>query len=140
MRKLLHLILILTVSLIPLGVYFVSAHPLDVSNTTLTIYPRTIEGVTYLHPAELDRILVLSGGIDPARISVALYYAMTGTLTKYLEETMIVENDGEVCHMGNFGILDGLMVDEIFRNGFPISYTVSCSSNIETPLITINIC
>ncbi len=40
---------------------FSHAHPLDVSNTTITIYPDSIIGVTYLHPVELDRILVLSG-------------------------------------------------------------------------------
>ncbi len=61
MKKLLRLFANFTLSLMVLGVYFVSAHPLDVSNTTLTIYPDSIIGVTYLHPVELDRILVLSG-------------------------------------------------------------------------------
>ena len=37
------------------------SHPLDVSNTTLTLYDTTIVGVTYIHPVELDRILVSSG-------------------------------------------------------------------------------
>lgn len=117
-----------------------SAHPLDVSNTTLTLYPRTVEGVTYLHPAELDRILVLSGGVDPGRLSIDMYYAMTGTLTKYLGETLTLENDGQKCSIGNFRVMVGMMVDEIFANGFPISYTISCPTDIITPIITINIC
>ena len=121
-------------------VTLVTAHPLDVSNTTLTLYPRTVEGVTYLHPAELDRILVLSGGVDPSKLSVDMYYAMTGTLTQYLGETLTLENDGLECSIGNYRVMEGMMVDEIFRNGFPISYTITCPTDITTPIITINIC
>jgi hypothetical protein len=40
---------------------FVYAHPLDVSNTTLTLEDNRILGVTYIHPVQLDRILTLSG-------------------------------------------------------------------------------
>ena len=43
------------------GIFVAFGHPLDVSNTTLTIYNTTIVGVTYIHPVELDRILVSSG-------------------------------------------------------------------------------
>ena len=32
------------------------------------------------------------------------------------------------------------MVDEIFQSGFPISYTITCPTDIITPIITINIC
>lgn len=71
----------------------VFAHPLDVSNTTLTLYPSTIEGVTYLHPVELDRILILSGGIDPARVSVDMYYSHQDVFFRYLNETIQVENE-----------------------------------------------
>ncbi len=140
MRKLLRLFAIFTLSLIPLGVFLANAHPLDVSNTTLTIYPDSIVGVTYFHPVELDRILVLSGWVNPDILSVDTYYAMTWVLTWYLDETLFVENKWDRCTMGNYQIPEWLMIDELFQMGLPISYTIVCSEKIVAPIITINIC
>ena len=132
--------LILIVLLILWGVPASTAHPLDVSNTTLTIYPDAIIGVTYIHPVQLDRILVLSGWVDPSILSVDTYYAFSGILTKYLDETIITTNQGKICTMGNFSLMEWLMIDELFRSGMPISYTITCDGEIISPVITINIC
>ncbi|MFZ4462091.1 MAG: hypothetical protein ACOYN2_06450 [Patescibacteria group bacterium] len=34
-----------------------SAHPLDISSSTLTLHKSTVEGITYLHPSEVEAIL-----------------------------------------------------------------------------------
>lgn len=118
----------------------VFAHPLDVSNTTLTLYESEVSGVTYLHPVELDRILILSWWVDPARVSVDMYYHERETFFRYLSESIQFENQGELCQIGNFEVMEWLLVDEIFRNGFPISYTFSCQKKIQDPRIIITIC
>lgn len=88
-----NIVIILALICIPFGaISSVFAHPLDVSNTTLTLYDYNIVGVTYIHPVELDRILVNSLGIEPTKITIESYYALTGTLTRYLEETFLATN------------------------------------------------
>lgn len=113
------------------------SHPLDVSNTTLTLYDTTIIGVTYIHPVELDRILVSSGWMTPTAITLESYYSLTGVLTRYLDETLQVINQGKDCKMGWFDFQEGLMIDEVYSGGFPISYTFTCSEGIKNPLIRI---
>ncbi|MBX9809160.1 hypothetical protein K2X92_02100 [Candidatus Gracilibacteria bacterium] len=131
-------VIILASICIPIGNFSLSyAHPLDVSNTTLTLYEDNIIGVTYIHPVELDRILVNSLGMEPTKITIESYYTLTGTLTKYLQETFLATNQGELCVMGNFEFREGLMIDEIYSGGFPISYTFSCSTRIDNPMIQI---
>lgn len=113
------------------------AHPLDVSNTTLTIYDTKIVGVTYIHPVELDRILVSKTWMAPTAITLESYYSLTGVLTKYLAETLQVINAENSCTMGSFEFQDWLMIDEVYSAWFPISYTFSCSEKVVTPLIKI---
>ncbi|GAB0174408.1 MAG: hypothetical protein HHAS10_02870 [Candidatus Altimarinota bacterium] len=117
---------------------FCIAHPLDVSNTTLSIYDDSIIGVTYIHPVELDRILVASGGIEPAEISVDMYYTLTGVLTAYLGESLEVEVGGIKCSIGEYSFRENLMIDEIYSGGFPISYVFRCGKKVLDPRITIN--
>lgn len=119
------------------GILVVSGHPLDVSNTTLTIYNTTVVGVTYIHPVELDRILVSSGWMEPTAITLESYYSLTGILTKYLSETLEVINKDNACEMGSFEFQEGLMIDEVYSGWFPISYVFTCSEKVETPLIRI---
>jgi ABC-type nickel/cobalt efflux system permease component RcnA len=121
----------------PFGNFSSYAHPLDVSNTTFTIYEKNIVGVTYIHPVELDRILVNNTGIEPTAITIESYYTLTGVLTKYLAETIQLTNAWESCVMWSFAFQEWLMVDEIYSWGFPISYTLQCSSLIEDALIKI---
>lgn len=119
------------------GIVIVSGHPLDVSNTSLTLYDTTIVGVTYIHPVELDRILVTSGWMMPTAITLESYYALTGVLTRYLSETLQVVNQGKNCEMGSFEFQEWLMIDEVYSGWFPISYTFTCSEKVVTPLIKI---
>jgi hypothetical protein len=81
------------------GIVTIYGHPLDVSNTTLTIYNSSVVGVTYIHPVELDRILVSSGGMSPTAITLESYYSLTGVLTRYLSETLQVINKEKSCIM-----------------------------------------
>ena len=113
------------------------AHPLDISNTTFTIYEKTIEWVTYIHPVQLDRILVTEGNISPTSITVDAYYSLTWVLTQYLRETIVLENNSRKCPLSNFSFQEWLMIDEIFTRGFPISYTITCDEVIESPIATI---
>ncbi len=113
------------------------AHPLDVSNTTLTVYDTSIVWVTYIHPVELDRILVSSGGMSPTSITLESYYSLTGVLTSYLAETLKVVNKDQLCSMWNFEFQEWLMIDEVYSAWFPISYTFTCSEKISTPIIRI---
>lgn len=112
-------------------------HPLDVSNTTFTLYDTSIVWVTYIHPVELDRILVLSGWITPTDITLESYYSLTWVLTRYLVETLQVINKDQYCTMWSFEFQEWLMIDEIYSGWFPISYTFNCSNTIVSPLIKI---
>ena len=118
----------------------IAAHPLDVSNTTLSIYHQSIAWVTYIHPVELDKILVQSGGVNPNTLSIQTYYTLTGILTQYLRETIQVKNHGKYCTMQNFSFQEDLMIDEIFSWGFPISYQFNCEDPISDPDIHITFC
>lgn len=113
------------------------AHPLDVSNTTLTIYDTTVVWVTYIHPVELDRILVSKTWIAPTAITLESYYSLTGVLTKYLAETLQIINGENSCIMGSFEFQEWLMIDEVYSRWFPISYTFSCTEKVVTPMIKI---
>lgn len=95
-------------------------------------------GVTYIHPVELDRILISTANVKPMDIGVDTYYSLVGTLTKYLSETIELQNSTEKCSVGEYSFQEGLMIDEIFSAGFPISYIFRCSSKIIDPIITIN--
>lgn len=112
-------------------------HPLDVSNTTMTMYDSTIVWVTYIHPVELDRILVNSGWMAPTAITLESYYSLTGILTKYLSETLQVTNQEKSCTMWGFDFQDWLMIDEVYAGWFPISYTFTCTEKIHNPIIKI---
>lgn len=35
----------------------VTAHPLDISSSTITLHESNVEGITYLHPSEVEAIL-----------------------------------------------------------------------------------
>jgi ABC-type nickel/cobalt efflux system permease component RcnA len=119
------------------GIVGIFAHPLDISNTTFTLYEKTIEWVTYIHPVQLDRILVTQGNISPTEITVDTYYSLRWVLTKYLTETIVLENNSKRCSLSNFAFQEWLMIDEIFTRGFPISYTITCDELIESPIATI---
>lgn len=112
-------------------------HPLDVSNTTMTIYDTTIVWVTYIHPVELDRILVNSGWMSPTAITLESYYSLTGILTSYLSETLQVTNQEKSCMIWGFDFQDWLMIDEVYSWWFPISYTFTCSEKVHDPVIKI---
>lgn len=114
------------------------AHPLDVSNTTMSLYDDYVMGVTYVHPVELDRILVSRAGISPASIGVDSYYSLTGILVSYLAETIEFQNQGKNCTIWEYSFQEELMVDEIYSWGFPISYIFRCDAKIYNPIITIN--
>ena len=134
-RKLINICIVIITLIQGLGIIY--AHPLDVSNTTLTIYDTTIEWVTYIHPVELDRILVSSGGMEPTAITLESYYSLTWVLTRYLAETLQVINQDQLCTMWNFEFREWLMIDEVYSGWFPISYRFNCSSHIDTPIIKI---
>ena len=119
------------------GISMTLAHPLDVSNTTLTLYDKTIVWVTYIHPVELDRILVMSGGMSPTSITLESYYSLTGILTQYLDETFTVTSSWLDCPMGSFDFQEWLMIDEVYGRGFPISYVFTCESTLIDPVVTI---
>ncbi len=133
----LRLLFIFVLMILPFGNFSSYAHPLDVSNTTFTVYEKSIVGVTYIHPVELDRILINNTGIEPTAITIESYYALTGVLTKYLSETIQLINGEESCVMWSFAFQEWLMVDEIYSGWFPISYTLQCSSHIDNALIRI---
>lgn len=95
----LRLLFIFVLMILPFGNFSSYAHPLDVSNTTFTVYEKNIVGVTYIHPVELDRILINNTGIEPTAITIESYYALTGVLTKYLSETIQLINGEESCMM-----------------------------------------
>jgi ABC-type nickel/cobalt efflux system permease component RcnA len=130
----------ITLSLVIFSIFLSVAtywHPLDVSNTTLTIYDSSIIWVTYIHPVELDRILVSSGWMEPTSITLESYYSLTGILTNYLNETLQVTNIDKLCTMWNFEFQEWLMIDEIYSGWFPISYTFYCSDKIQDPIVKI---
>ncbi len=114
-----------------------NAHPLDVSNTTLTLYENSIEWVTYVHPVELDRILVNNTQLTPTEITVDSYYALIGVLSQYLKDTISVNSALEKCELSNFSFTEDLMIDEIFSSGFPIGYHIQCSWPLADPEVSI---
>lgn len=114
-----------------------NAHPLDVSNTTLTLYENSIEWVTYVHPVELDRILVNNTQLTPTEITVDSYYALIGVLSQYLKDTISVNSASEKCELSNFSFTEDLMIDEIFSSGFPIGYHIQCSWPLADPEVSI---
>lgn len=115
----------------------VFSHPLDISNTTFTLYEKSVEWVTYIHPVQLDRILSTRGDISPTAITIDTYYSLTWVLTRYIEETIELTNNNNKCSISNFAFQEWLMIDEIFTRGFPISYTFSCNTRLESPIATI---
>ncbi len=119
------------------NIHPIFAHPLDISNTTFTLYEKSVEWVTYIHPVQLDRILSTRGDISPTAITVDTYYTLTWVLTRYIEETIELKNNNDKCSISNFAFQEWLMIDEIFTRGFPISYTFSCDTRLESPIATI---
>lgn len=107
----------------------VVAHPLDVSSTTLTIRVGSVSGTTFLHPAEVERILGLRG-IAIRSITYVDYYRHEDFIFDYLRTRVDVRSGSGTCEIGHFATRER-GVDEIFSEGFPVSYDFSCSSPIK---------
>lgn len=118
--------------LIPRSIF---AHPLDVSNTTLTLASDKITWVIYIHPVQIDKIL-LASGIAPESLNIDTYYQQKNILYQYIKTHQSIQG----CNWWDFSILDGLMVDEIYSAWFPISYTILCKENTETLQIENTFC
>ena len=119
---------------------FVVAHPLDVSNTTLSIYSTTIEWSTTLHPVELDHILINSGNILPESITPESYYENREVLFSYMKQAFHMKSGNTLCTMTGFSLEEGLFIDEMYSRWFPISYRFECPTLIDTLTLDMQIC
>ncbi len=72
-----------------LGILFVLfpcsifAHPLDISSSTLTLHDQEIDGITYLHPSEVEAILGRRG-LSMRALTYGDYYTYKQYLFDYL--------------------------------------------------------
>lgn len=121
-------------SVLPRAVF---AHPLDVSATTMTVSDNGVSATTALHPSEVERILGMRG-IPMRSVTYGDYYSKKEYVFDYLKKTVSFSADGKPCEIGNFQTRDRT-VDEIFAEGFPVSYSFSCSGPVGKADVEIRI-
>lgn len=66
------------------------------------------------------------------------YYAKRDFIFDYLRSTVKVSNGGNPCEMGSFSTRE-MAVDEIFSEGFPVSYSFSCADTVKKMDVSIRI-
>lgn len=115
----------------------VSAHPLDVSATSMTIEGNSVVATTALHPSEVERILG-KRGVPMRSVTFGDYYSKQDYVFDYLRETVKVSNTGKPCEIGGFSTRE-MAVDEIFSEGFPVSYSFSCADTVRNMDVSIRI-
>lgn len=130
-----HILLAVSVFVSPFSE--VNAHPLDISATSMTIIGRTITVTTALHPAQVEAILG-KRGIPMRTITYGDYYEKEVFVFEYLEKTVSVSSSGVPCQLGGFETRER-SVDEIFSEGFPVSYSFSCPQDISKLSVRIRI-
>ncbi len=113
------------------------AHPLDVSATSMTVEGNSAVATTALHPSEVERILG-KRGVPIRSITYGDYYSKRDFVFDYLRDTVKVSANGKPCEIGSFATRD-MAVDEIFSEGFPVSYSFSCADEIKKLDVTITI-
>lgn len=112
----------------------VGAHPLDISDTSITLRSQSAIGTTWIHPVELDHILISSGGVDPSSLSIESYYEHISIVTDYLQEHLILRDDqNEICTYSNWSTEPDRAIDETFLRGFPVNYMLTCQDSLEYP-------
>ena len=115
----------------------VAAHPLDVSASSMTVEGKSAVATTALHPSEVERILG-KRGVPMRSITYGDYYSKEDFVFDYLRETVKVSSGGKPCAIGNFSTRE-MAVDEIFSEGFPVSYSFSCDDEIKNLDVTVRI-
>lgn len=115
----------------------VSAHPLDVSATSMTVEGNSAVATTALHPSEVERILG-KRGVPMRSITFGDYYGKKDYVFDYLRDHVKVSVDGKSCVIGGFSTRE-MEVDEIFAEGFPVSYSFSCTDKITKLDVSISI-
>lgn len=114
-----------------------SAHPLDVSATSMTAEGDSVVATTAVHPSEVERILG-KRGVPMRSITFGDYYSKQDFVFDYLRETVKVSNNGKPCEIGGFSTRE-MAVDEIFSEGFPVSYSFSCGDGIKKLDVSVRI-
>ena len=114
-----------------------SAHPLDVSATTMTVAGNRASATTAVHPSEVERILG-KRGVPMRSITFGDYYSRQDFVFDYLRSHVRASNAGKPCEIGGFSTRE-MSVDEIFAEGFPVSYSFSCADEIKKLDVTITI-
>lgn len=115
----------------------VFAHPLDVSATSMTVEGNSAVATTALHPSEVERILG-KRGVPMRSITYGDYYSKRDFVFDYLRDTVKVSANGKPCEIGSFATRE-MAVDEIFSEGFPVSYSFSCGDEIKKLDVSIRI-
>lgn len=80
----------------------VSAHPLDISSTTLTIGGGSINAVTYFHPSQVETTLGRAG-MNMRSLTYGDYYSGSIHLYDYVRNHVrISDSQGRPCALSGF--------------------------------------
>ncbi len=93
--------------------------------------------MTLLHPAEVERILGMRG-ISMRSVTYGDYYSKKSYVFDYLRGRVSVSSHGAACPASGFETRDRT-VDEIFSEGFPVSYRFDCASDVRNLSVSIRI-
>lgn len=66
------------------------------------------------------------------------YYEKQDFIFDYLRATVKLSNNGNSCEIGGFSARE-MSVDEIFSDGFPVSYSFSCADPVKKADVSIRI-
>lgn len=114
------------------------AHPLDISSSTFTIQGSRMEAITYFHPSQVEAIIG-SHGINMRSLTYEGYYQHRNFLFDYLKaKVVVVDSENHGCKLQDFSTQE-LGIDEIFTKGFPVSYSIVCTSAVPKFSYQLNI-
>ena len=114
-----------------------SAHPLDISNTYLSIsWVNKIDVTTYFHPYEISYLLK-DNSVDNSE-KVETYFENSDKIINYLEENISIKNNNSNCKLTDATEVLKDPTYEILANWLRVNYHFICPSEISKLSINID--
>lgn len=127
-RKILVFIIL---SAIPVYTY---AHPIDISNSTISLNKETINISTYFHSFEIDYLLKENWiSID----SIEQYYENKKIIADYINKNINIFSNQKECKLKSVNINEDEIYD-ILTNWLKVEYSIKCSEKIKDLDLEIN--
>lgn len=106
-------------------------HPLDISNSSFTFSDKTIVGITYFHPSQVEATIAATW-VPLRSLTYDDYITHKEALFEYIQkQTEFQDEAWNICPLDSFEA-ELTWVDDLFIKGFPVEYRVNCKASVRS--------